>query len=254
MTVELHRRAIEGLNAEIQLFGGCAEPCSVVRREGVIASVSPPTPDRSIFNSVFASGPVALAGTIDELARIYADAGVRAWTVWVPDFDRRSAALLEARGHVLDGAPRAMGLELGGLRTPKYPLPAGVELVPGEVTAIAAINDRAYGLEGAAWSEALVREPAVPCHSLVALAGGEPVSGAIVLDYGDDAVVSAVGTVPERQGEGLAGWIVTELLVAARERGQATGTLQASRAGAPVYERLGFAGVGFLELWEWRAG
>ena len=57
---------------------------------------------------------------------------------------------------------------------------------------------------------------------------------------------------PEHQGKGLAGRVITELLSDARARGAGTGTLQASRAGAPVYERLGFVDVGFVELWERR--
>ena len=47
----------------------------------------------------------------------------------MPDFDRESAELLERHGRVLDGSPRSMGLELGDLRPPAGPLPAGVELV-----------------------------------------------------------------------------------------------------------------------------
>ena len=31
-----------------------------------------------------------------------------------------------------------------------------------------------------------------------------------------------------------------------------TGSLQASKAGAPLYERLGFSDFGFFELWERR--
>ena len=55
-----------------------------------MAAVCPATPDRSIFNSVLAIGAGALAAAYDELEGIYEDAGVRAWTVWVPDYDRRA--------------------------------------------------------------------------------------------------------------------------------------------------------------------
>lgn len=252
MSEDIHRRAIDGLDIEIELFGGCSDACSVIRRDGVIASVSPPTPDRSLFNSVVATGPETLAAAIDELAAVYADAGIRAWTVWVPDYDRRSAELLAERGHVLDGAPRTMGLDLVDLRPPGESLPEGVELVRGEIPVIGSVNDRAYGIETPAWGVAMEREPDLPLDSLMAVDAGEPVACAMVLDHHGDAAVTAVATLPEHRGKGLAGWIITELLGSARDRGLTTGSLQASRAGAPVYERLGFADAGFVELWELR--
>ena len=252
MTEEHHRRAIDGLDVEIELFGACSDACSVVRRDGVVACVSPVTPERSLFNSVYAEGPEPLTAAIDELGEIYSRAGVRAWTVWVPDFDRRSAELLAERGHVLDGAPRTMGLDLGDLRPPAEPLPAGVELVAGGVAALGVINDRAYGIEGPGWSAAMEHEPDLAHEILLALVADEPVAGAVVLDHHGDAAVSAVATLPEHRGKGLAGWIMTGLLRSAGERGMSTGSLQASRAGAPVYERLGFADAGFVELWERR--
>jgi GNAT superfamily N-acetyltransferase len=251
---DIHRRAIDGLDVELQLFGSCSEACSLIRTEGVVASICPPTPERSLFNSVYATGPEVLEAAIDELATAYAEAGIRAWTVWVPDYDRRSAELLAGRGHVLDGSPRTMGLDLADLRPPERPLPGDVELVPGEIGAIGSINDRAYGIEVPAWAVAMEREPDLPLDSLIATIEGEPVACAIVLDHHGDAAVTAVATLPEHRGKGLAGWIITELLGSARERGLSSGSLQASRAGAPVYERLGFADAGFIELWERREG
>jgi len=241
---------IEGLEVELALFGACSEETSIVRMPGIVASISPPTPDRSLFNSVTADGPDALATAADDLAGAYADAGVRAWTVWVADDDRASAELLEARGHVLDGAPRSMALELSELRP--IALPDGAELVAGDIATIGAINDRAYGIEGPGWAVTMTHEPDLEMESAMALVDGEPVACAIVLDREDDACVSAVATLPEHRGRGLAGGIISELLAAARGRGQRTGSLQASRPGAPVYSRLGFTDVGFIELWERR--
>jgi GNAT superfamily N-acetyltransferase len=240
---ELRRRVIDGLEVELALFGGCSEETSVMRLPGVVASVAPPTPDRSIFNSVTATGPEQLTAAADELADAYAEAGVRAWTVWVPDEDRASAELLAARGHVLDGAPRSMALELTDLEP--VALPAGVELVPGDMPTVGRI-------EGPGWAETMTIEPDLQIDSTVAIVDGDPVACAVVLDHGDDALVSAVATLPEHRGRGLAGAIVSDLLTAAAERGRRTGSLQASRAGAPVYARLGFADVGFIELWERR--
>jgi GNAT superfamily N-acetyltransferase len=253
MRDELRQRVLDGLELEIELFGGSSKEGSVLRPPGVIAAVSPSTPERSLFNSVFAVDTPALADSIDSLAATYERAGVRAWTVWVPDEDRESAALLADRGHALDGAPRSMGLELSDLRPAERPLPPDVELVAGELGAVARINDLAYEIDTDGWGAAIERAPELPIHSYMATVEGEPVSCAMVLSGGDDACVTAVATLPEHRGRGLASAIVERLLADARDRGMRTGTLQASKAGAPVYERLGFADLGFIEMWELRA-
>ena len=244
---------MDGLDPEIAMFGGCSELGSVLRRPGVVASISPATPDRSLFNSVSAIGAGALDAAYDELVDAYAQAGVRAWTVWVPDDDREAAALVSERGHVLDGAPRSMALELDGLRRPETPPPEGVQLVPAPMEDLARINDAAYEHQEGVWAAAIDRfPPDLQIRATMAVIDGEPVSVAVVLDHHDDACVSAVATLPAWQGRGLAAAVLIELLEAARERGMHTGSLQASRAGAPVYERLGFADVGYIEMWERR--
>ncbi len=249
---ELDRRVREGLAAEVELFGSGAESSRVLRLPGVIASVSPATPDRSIFNSVYAEDPGALADSIDELEAMYRDAGIRAWTVWLPGGHRVGHELLEPRGHAYDGSPRSMALELGGLREPARKLPGGVTLLGGDAREAAVINDRAYGLGPGAWASAFARTPSVPVRWAVAVWDGEPVACAAALDVGDDASITAVGTVPERKGNGLAGRLIHALLTEAAGRGARTGSLQASRAGAPVYERLGFRDLGCMDLWEKR--
>ncbi len=249
----MRRRGVAGIELELELFGGASELASVLRFPGVVAARCPSTPERSVFNSVLAVDAGALTAAVEPLAAAYREAGVRAWTVWVPDHDRQSAALLAARGHVLDASPRSMGLELSGLRPPTRSLPPGAELVAGDLPAIARINDLAYGIEGAGWSAAIERTPNLATHSAMATIGGEPAAGAIVLEGDDDACVTAIATLPEHQGQGLAAALIASLLSESRARGIRTGTLQASRAGAPVYERLGFADLGFIELWELRS-
>lgn len=252
MRSELCERAIESLGLEIELFGSASEAGRVLRLPGVIASVSPLTPDRSLFNSVSAVDAAALEESIEKLAAIYAGAGVRAWTVWVPDDDRASAGLLERRGHVLDASPRSMGLELVDLRPPAQTLPGDAELVEGELGQIGAINDLAYGIDDRSWATAINQTPDLTLRTLVAVIGGEAVSSAIVLEGGDDACLTGVATVPEHRGKGLAAAIVAQLLTESRERGIRAGTLQASASGSPIYERLGFSDVGFIEMWELR--
>jgi GNAT superfamily N-acetyltransferase len=253
MAGELHQRGIEGLKLEIELFGS-SEPGRVLGLPGVIAAVSPLTPERSIFNSAYAVDDAALAESVDELAAAYDEADVRAWTVWVPDHERASAALLEQRGHVLDGSPRSMGLNLDDLRPPAKALPAGAELVEVDLGVAGRINDLAYGIEGPGWEMALGQDHDLRPHALGVSIEGEPVSCAISIEgEGEgDVCITGVATAPEHQGKGLAAALVARLLTDSRERGMKTGTLQASAAGAPVYERIGFSDVGFFELWEMR--
>jgi hypothetical protein len=112
---ELRRRAIAGVRDEVEAFGSAADNSLLIRREGLLASVVPASPQRSLFNSVHYDEPAALAREIDSLGTVYDEHDVRAWTVWVPDEDRETARMLAGRGHSLDAAPRAMAMRLAEL-------------------------------------------------------------------------------------------------------------------------------------------
>lgn len=249
--IDLHQIGVAGLRLEIELFGSSPRG-KIVEYPGVVAAISPLTPDRSIFNSVYASDSAALSESIDDLADRYDEAGVRAWTVWVPDYDRESADLLRGRGHLLDGSPRSMGLELDDLAVPSRPLPSGVELTEIDCGEAGRINDLAYGIEGPGWQAAIGEGSDLPARILGATFEGHPVACAIAIDGDKDACITAVATIPAFQGQGLAAAIVARLLADGRDQGATTGTLQASKAGAPVYERIGFTDHGYIELWELR--
>src|SRR4051794_25210925 len=90
----------------------------VWERQGLTAAIVPGSPKRSFFNSVLYEHPDAMVGSIDELSRAYREAGVEAWTVWVPEADIAVAQALEDAGHRLDARPRAMAMPLGDLREP----------------------------------------------------------------------------------------------------------------------------------------
>jgi len=246
---ELRRRAIAGVRDEVEAFGSGAPDSALVRRDGLLAAVVPAAPQRSIFNSVFYDDPAALAAGIDSLRDAYEAHGVRAWTVWVPDSDRETARLLGARGHALDGAPRAMAMDLAGLAA-EPPVPAGIEPGPISAAACAELNDRAYGHGADGFRAALAAETAIRWHG--AFAGGEPVGCVGTIEVGDDCCVTGVATPPEHRGRGIASWLMVRALAGAREAGLASASLQASQAGAPIYERLGFRDLGFVEMWELR--
>ncbi len=246
---ELRRRAIDGVRAEVEAFGGSAPDSLLIERQGLLAAVVPATPQRSLFNSVFYDDPAALAAEVESLERIYESHGVCAWTVWVPDNDRDSARLLGARGHALDGAPRAMAVELaefGG----EAPAPVGVVPGPIEPAECAALNDRAYGLGEDGFRAGLPAETAIRWYG--AFAGEEAVGCLGTIDVGDDCCITGVATPAEHRGRGIATWLLRRALDEARERGLVTASLQASRDGAPLYGRLGFRDLGFVEMWELR--
>jgi hypothetical protein len=117
-----------------------------VERSGVTATLVPATPDRSVFNGAFYSAPQDLTDALDELAAAYDEAGVRAWTVWVPERDRQVATALERARHHLDADPAAMVLELERF---DRQVSAEFEIDDDpEIGDIAHLNDLAYGYGG----------------------------------------------------------------------------------------------------------
>lgn len=246
---ELRRRAVDGLHEEVVAFGSGAPDSLLIRRDDLLASVAPAAPERSIFNSVFYEDPATLAAEVDSLGEAYESRGVRAWTVWVDEKDRDTARLLAGRGHVLDAAPRHMAIDLEGL-PPEPPVPEGVELVPGEAPVAAELNDRAYGYGPDGFRAAMVEECGIHWH--VGLAGGEPVGCVGAIRVGDDCCITGVATPPESRGRGIASWLLWKVLAMVRDGGVRTASLQATPDGAPVYERLGFVDLGFVEMWERR--
>jgi|SRR6187549_396964 len=246
---ELRRRAIVGLRHEVEAFGSGHPESRLIERDGLLASVTPATPRRSLFNSVYYEDAAVLRAELDALAATYDEAGIAAWTVWVPDEDRETAELLAGRGHLLDAEPRAMALDLEGLAPEPAP-PAGVEPRPCDAATAAGLNDRAYGYEAPAFRAALAGETSLRWHA--AHRDGEPVSCIGAIEIGDDCCVTGVATPPEHRGAGIASWLLSRALAEARERGARTASLQATKAGAPIYERLGFRDLGYIEMWELR--
>jgi GNAT superfamily N-acetyltransferase len=246
---ELRRRAIAGVRDEVEAFGSGHPDSRLIERDGLLASVTPATPQRSLFNSVYYEDATVLRADLDALGGLYDAAGIDAWTVWVPDEDRETAELLAGRGHGLDAEPRAMALDLAD--APAVPAaPEGVEPRAGDAGIAADLNDRAYGYDVPAFRAALAEETTIRWDA--AYAGDEAISCIGAIEVGDDLCVTGVATPPEHRGRGVASWLLCRALAAARERGLRTASLQATKAGAPIYERLGFRAFGYVEMWELR--
>lgn len=236
----------------VQFLAAASPGAHLIEDHGVSAAVVPATPRRSIVNSAVFTDAAGLAAAWPALDDAYAEAGIGAWAVWVPEPGEDAIALLGERGHRFDGDPVAMVLELDRFE------PSGRELAEWDDRAtfeeIGRTNDEAYGSD----EEYGLRRafgappPGLPLRAYRALAGGEVASVMVTLDHGDDLGVYWVATPPRFRGIGLAGGLLERALIAARERGMRTSSLQSSRLGEPVYRRLGYEPAFRYRLYERR--
>src|SRR5258708_19010814 len=109
---------VAGIAAFSRAMASVAPGAALWERDGIVAAAFPHTPDRSFPNAVAYEDREALCAALPELAAFYDEHGVRAWTVWVPEADTAVATALGRAGHVLDGVPRAMALDLDDVRVP----------------------------------------------------------------------------------------------------------------------------------------
>jgi GNAT superfamily N-acetyltransferase len=239
------------LVAFLRLVGRGSDDAALFERDGVLGAIVPACPDRSVVNSVTYRDAASLRAALSELAAAHEQAGVRAWTVWVPEDDREAAAVLEAAGHRFDAAPAAMVLDLADLPEPD---PQGLDWDGrASMDDVARINDLAYGYERSTFGAAMTTVPEdVPLRLYQARVEGEPVSVLGTIDEGDDCGIYLVATLKEHRGKGLSRRLLHLAVAEARERGLRTSSLQASKLGQPVYERLGYATICKLHMWERR--
>jgi len=211
---------------------------------GVVASVVSAAPTRSLFNAVTYRGDAAalVPDLLEPLADGYAAAGVQAWTVWVqPGDEDVLRPPLERAGHRLDGTPEAMGAVLAELDL-DGPDVGG----PGRWDEMVAVNAAAYGVPVAELD---------PMRLASALRLYRADAGGVVLgvhDHEGDAGVTFVAARPEARGRGLVAALLRQALREASERGCTTTTLESTKLGRPVYERIGFRALGVLGMWERR--
>jgi N-acetylglutamate synthase-like GNAT family acetyltransferase len=230
------------------LVGQGSVGARTIIRDGVVAAVVPAAPERAVVNSVTYEHPAALAAAYDELEASYSRIGA-AWTVWVHPGDAEAAALLEARGHLLDATPEAMARRLD---EPLERLALADFTSRGSVADAMRINDRAYQFGTDSFSRSLTRLPEGAARIYVARLDGTPVACCMTIDDATNSEIQMVAVVPEARGRGLSRKLLSHALADAAGRGIETSTLVATRAGRPMYERLGFRPLGALQMWERR--
>jgi ribosomal protein S18 acetylase RimI-like enzyme len=247
---ELRARHRTSLRHFYRVLSHGSDTARVVELDGVVACVTPVVPERSFPNAVVYDHAGALGAALPALTRLYEDAGVRAWTVWVPEADTAAARVLEDAGHVLDANPMEMGAALDELDLePRREL--DLEPTP-DAAMVGALNDAAYGLEDC-FALAFARLPAGEAHLYVAREDGEAVASMGAMDLGGDCEIAMAATLPAARGRGLCGELMRLALREARERGCETTTLEATKAGEPIYSRIGYRSLGALQMWERRA-
>jgi GNAT superfamily N-acetyltransferase len=228
-----------GIVALVRLQAAYAPQASLVERDGMVASLMPATPASSIMNCALAVDPAQTPRYLDELAEAFERSGAQKWGLWVDGDDEGAAEAATRLGMVLDSRPAPMVAHLDELPFDDAPPRTAVAKdIAGRV------NDLAYGFGQPKMAPAIAALP-----EAVITYGGED-SVAMAYDIGDDTAVWFVATLPHAQRRGRAHAILRRLLLDARERGRRTASLQASLAGRPLYERLGFRTVGTLHLYE----
>lgn len=247
----LYARMLESMRAFLTLVGDESADGTTVRHPGLLASICPEMPHRSVFNSITYTDPDALASTLADLAGAYERAGVRAWTVWTPESDSATRTRLAEAGHVLDASPEAMAAPLEEIDHADGA--AGLEWERAqEVQAMCGVLEEAFGWEREAASQLFARFPELG-HIYVAHIEGRPAACVAALDVGGDCGIYNVGTLAAARGRGLATGLMRQALLDARERGCSTTSLQATTMGRPVYRRLGYRELGAIEMWERRS-
>ncbi len=217
--------------------------------KGIAAAIVPGSPKRSFFNSVLYEDAESIVASIGELNQIYSDAGVEAWTVWVPEADAAVAQALEAAGHRLDATPRAMAMPIDGLRAPQPDPELEIREEPN-YELVSSLNEIAYGFAPGEFP--VMQGDLSGLRIYLGSIGGQTVACAAAFTNGSDCEIVFVAVLPEGRGRGISGRLMARALADGADRGLETTTLQATKLGYPVYVKLGYADHGELQMWERR--
>jgi ribosomal protein S18 acetylase RimI-like enzyme len=222
----------------------------IVLDRAVLASIVPAMPERSLPNAVTYTDPSAIEPVLDELAGLYASAGVKAWTVWVKPEDDQLAFAMERAGHKLDGTPEIMGAVIGDCDlTPRRKL----ELVTGSWEDVAFCNNVAYGLPDGSFDPLIKGLPAQARRYVAIGRDGDPLGCVVSAHIKGDCYIAFVATQPEARGHGIASDLMRAALREGLEDGCVTTTLESSKLGKGMYTGLGYKSLGALRMYEKRS-
>lgn len=247
----LFDRQLRTLAAIDDMMADAAPDSRTLDFDGVSVLIVPAVPGRSVLNAVCYERPEALEAAYDQIASEFHAAGIQAWTVWVPRADEHAARLLEDAGHVLDASPEAMCATMDELALDPS-LPEAISWT-GDVplSALAEVAGPSFGFAPGELEGAVEYSPP-GARPYIAELEGRPAASVMAFDHDGDCGIYWVATLEEARGKGLCGALMTAALLDGRERGCTTTSLQATKAGHPIYSRLGYRDFGPIDMWELR--
>jgi ribosomal protein S18 acetylase RimI-like enzyme len=201
-------------------------------REATIACFVRP-PDRDFFNNAVLDPAVEdPEATLAAIESAYAERGIERFAVWTRSVGEEVGPLIRARGYRHDTSTAIMAMEIGELVEADTSVLDPAEADLAEFWRVAEVPGLAPELdpEGA--------------YFYVSRLAGEHVATLMTFDHDRDCGIYMVGTAPAARRRGIATALSSHAVVAARERGCRTASLQATPMAVSVYASIGFRELG----------
>jgi GNAT superfamily N-acetyltransferase len=231
---------------------GRAPGARVLERPGALSSVVPPIPLASLFNSTMydRDRPETLDAALAAAEPEYLAAGVKIWGAWILDGDAAAQRIATKHDMKLDSQPLAMGAALSEI---DLSTDDSAVVERWDMASAARLNELGYEVPPGLFKAVGEVDHPAGARCFIAEADGAAVASVVSFANGDDCAIYWVATDPVFQGQGFAKAAMTAALKAAVADGFRTTTLQASKAGAPLYLRLGYEDLGrTVNLWRKR--
>ena len=228
---------LENLAEFVSVTAG--RPGRVDRVDGGLLVSSPVPVANGYFNAAFPRGTVRHAEFLDRAASFFSESG-SPFVLWAPedDTDLLAAAASRSASGTPDCSPQMVT---------DVPLPTRSDVAVREVVSdadrvlLSGLCEEGYGISGLAWI--LDHHDAFSAPGTtwaIAYDDDAPLGVGCSFSHGSTGGVYYIATPPRSARRGAASAVTTWLTNELVANGIEQVTLQASDAGLPVYERLGF--------------
>jgi ribosomal protein S18 acetylase RimI-like enzyme len=242
---ELGRIPWRGMAEFQRLLGRHAPDARLAETPHYVASAVPGV-EASLVNAAVPLDGAPLRPHLDAIRDFYAH--TPKWGAWLDPANTGDAEALINHGLVLDSTPVLMVASLDDVQPP-HTTP---DLVTPTMEEVGAVNDAAYGTPEPHLARTTASFPPGAFHAYGARVDGSTPCVLLIADVDTDAFVTLVATLPQHRGRRLASKLLAYALHEAKQRGQQTTSLQASKLGQRIYSRLGYRPLGEAHLYERR--